>query len=159
MLQALNNCWDGISIHSAHGERTASAWARWSHSGLMGCPHRGWHRSLQPYARQPAHVRRQSSSEATCFGKTGPRSKHQSFTAGRTGPNGNLHRDRSWFVWLLRALTGCRSAAAATLVALRNCASCLCRHFLARCEQGTNGASTSWPAMRSGALRPKSPCG
>jgi hypothetical protein len=35
----------------------------------MGCAHWGWHRSLHPHARRPAHVQRQSSSEAPCFGK------------------------------------------------------------------------------------------
>jgi hypothetical protein len=102
MLQALN-CWDGISIHSAHGERTASAWARRSHSGLMGCPNRGWRRSLHPHARRPAHVRRPNASEATCFGKQWAdgkhglnRSKHR-YTVGRTEPNGNMHSDRSEF--------------------------------------------------------------
>ena len=96
MLQAVKNCWDGISTVS---HRTASgagaAWAGRSHSGLIGCPHLVWHHPLHPHARRPAHVRRRSSSEAPCFGKEWAAIK--ATLHGRIGPNGNLRRDRSWF--------------------------------------------------------------
>jgi hypothetical protein len=62
----------------------------------MGCPNRGWHRSLHPQARKPAHVRRQSSSEATCFGNQWAKTIEAPLH-GRIGPNGSMHRDRSYF--------------------------------------------------------------
>ena len=167
MLQAVTNCCDGVNFHSAHGERAASrtgaAWARRRHSGLIGCAHLVWHRSLHPHARRPAHVRRPSSSVGSdmlrqIVGRRQRVGRDQS-TATLQGLSNPTETCVEIAASLPRALTGCRSAAAATLVALRNCASCLCLHFLARCEPGTNGASTSWPAKRSEASRPESQCG
>jgi hypothetical protein len=66
----------------------------------MGCAHRVWHRSLHPHARQPAHVRRQSSSvgsDTLRQTRAKPIMAPSGYTVGRTGPNGDMQRDRSWF--------------------------------------------------------------
>ena len=98
-----------------------------------------------------SHMRRQSNSEATCFGKHGPKS-----TRLDTGESNQaeefVDRHSVWrgAVGWLRALTSFKSAAAATHVARSNVAGCLGSRFLLRREGRGKGTSTSGPESRCG---------
>jgi hypothetical protein len=91
-----------------------------------------------------SHMRKQNKSEATCFGKHRPRS-----TRPDTGESNQTEEFVDAAGWL-RALTGFKSAASATLFARSNVARCLCSHFLLRREGRSKGTSTSGPESLCG---------
>ena len=142
-----------------------AAWTPRGHLCLIGTPKRVWRHSLhRRSAQQSVHVsKRRTWKRHASANIHGRKSKRRRKTGESNQMKTSIDMTVTVYVAgaasLLKAFTGCGSAAAATLSALSNLACCLCRHFLACCEQGIHGASTSWPTMRFCSWRPESRCG